>query len=792
MDYLPFNEKYLDWPTISSLILKDNKLQKGIITLHSPMGSNKTGIIKNISDLAKSQGLGVLSISPRITLAKKIADDLELNFYNDKFNNFPLNYYSVVINSIRKKLTEYQINTKFFKNHIVILDEAVQMLFHLNSKIVKKFEAITILDAIIKNAHTIIISDAHLNQESFSIYACMRNISYDIIKGQAITDNSIANIIYDPVFPQNLLNYNNNFYINKTDNSYYLKNNTDEHNRNFIELDYKYALISVYEHSINGGKSYISCDSKKEAEMIKGFLEAYVNKHFAPTEKMPYPPNIILCSSDNSKSEFIRNLLTNLIDIDIFITTPVVSTGLSFNNSIKTIIKYDSISEKYIKEDLKIFDRIYGFFKGNTIHYTDQLQMLFRIRNIKDIYISFANSIDYIDTKKLNQYYTDDELRNDFNSSSRITDILLGKINSNLNFGSRHQYKCNPNNISMLEYVRLYEHLDVNSNIDHINYELPNNLSIFLMQKFYISEMAKHFSYPHYWTRRFIIQQGHSLIIDGDANRLNDKNLTYVYNDNQLQYLKNAHKNIIDKNYFQQICPFNLSDNLANYQEAWFLYYQEMFKYRPLLQIDISEINIEDINFNNPKDIEKYKAYILQNIKFEKNSAIEIAEFNYLLNSQNIHKCEQVIIYINYLNQNNYLNALQSTNLSIFDQKCKLFIEMINLLHNQFPNGWDSNLLTNNQELVQFIAYNYDFIKKLFNRTMIPGKEIYLVHKIIELGIQLPKQKNYYKLKCKRYIFKTDNQFINIEKIINNWNNLHLDRCCLLLNDYIKHNFTQY
>lgn len=759
------DQEYLNWSFFKSNCLTYKQhLYKGMISICSPMGSGKTKILANISSLAKKQKLKVLALSSRVTLARKLSLDLDLNLYSDDIEYITqdnLDEYCIVINSLNSKLEKFEKLSHDFKDYVIIIDEAVQLLHNLSSGIIDSYNTIINIEQMIKNAHTVVLADAHLNQNVIDIFDSMRTIDYENIKLDSYKKNQpVINFLSPNISIEQRTKYT----INRKDHNFNLTNITREHNKKFIEMNYEDAISSLFNDITIGTKIYIASDSKEEAEMIRGFIYAHFERNFIPNALMMSPLRVLLITADNSKSKEVLDLLDDpneLKKYDIVICSPAVSTGISIDGD-----QLSSIS--------KTFKVIYGFFRGSSIHYMDMLQMLFRVRDTKEIKFAFIQDIAY--NGGVRQYYTEKEVKCNLDSNARITNVLLGQIPIKLNLGETHYYSAYDGKISMPEFDKIYSKMKIDDNFNiKTNKYMPNELSVFLVHKYYVNEMRKSYSTPSYQFRNFILSQNHEYIINIDQNNIPNELLTMYSSDLTKQnYIRSiCNKVVINKNQTQ----FNINSiELPQYRKAWKLVYFEIFRIQYIQNTVIpSGFDINKTDLSDPTQMGYRKAHIINSLKV--NSHPDIDVLTTILD--NTDKLEHTLLHLYYL-AGTYLQ--DKSKLSI---KCQLYCTLVPILTQM--SDWNEQSLNNNQQITYFLINHENMIASAFSKNNITTQKVPIINGILKFGLLSSMKSTNNNNHCHK---QTNNiKYKDILSLILTWNNTNIKLGIKLLTKFHKDSY---
>jgi len=788
------DQEYLNWDYFESIYLDSNStIPKGLTSICSPMGSGKTKILANIAKTAKKQRFNILALSSRISLASKLASDLELNSYLDDKQcefNAQLNNYSVCINSLVSKLNNYGKSICDFSEYIIIIDEAVQLIHNLCSSTVDNYKTITAVEYIIKTAHAVVLTDAHLNQDIIDIFETMRYTDYDRIRPNYKQQLSPLDFLGIDLIKSIKQHYSENL----DDSNFHIKNITKAHNKQFIEMGYVDIIHSLYNDISNGLKLYIASDSKMEAETIRGFIYAYFDHNFTPSAALMTKPKVLLITADNSKSKEIQNLLqepSKLTEYDIVICSPAISTGISIdgNEHISTI--YDDILDETVITKFTTFDKIYGIFKGNSIHYTDMMQMLFRVRETRTVTYAFIQS----NSSNIEQYYTQYEIENkfnpafNFNTNIRVANILLNKIQLKPSIGTKRSYIAIDNKVSTNEYTKIYQKMKIENNFDIINQHIPKSLSVFLVQLYHAQEMRKSYTAPNFHFRKLVIDEDHPYSIQYQSvplPELSDMKTMYWQN-----YILSKSKQTNIHNINSPISKIDPAEFELHIQ-AWNTAYSQIFEIGPILNASQPLTYDTNVDLAEPDHRAYYKRSLVELLSpnNQNNEATDIIRM-----IEDKECLEHILVHLYYLIDANVTLTLNNTQLkknSIIIAKCKLHHSLMEILdtsgvsNQQNPSvisnritHWDDNILSQNNDISNFIINNMDLIHAAFpdNNTATKIKTISVIHQISKFGV----------FKHKRTSIRINGDIVSHHKLVINTNELYIKLLTIMANWSCNH-----
>ena len=318
----------------------------GVIGIKSEMATGKTTLVKNYRRAHLDKRF--LVIGHRISLLRELSlpHKLDTTMYSDispekLVEEIAL---SITVDSLHKLATE---NNKYY---CIFIDEARQVVRHiLTASTCKQHRhtIISILQYLIRNAHQVIIADAHLDDLTIDFFMAMRTAGE--------TPLVINNTYTHPSRPV--------FYYEGKDYTALLTNLIAA-----VESEKKVMAVS---------------DSKSIVEK----LERVLTDRFASEEdKGKSKLNKIVWSihADNSGSEenqnFINNISSAVNDVDVLLASPSLCTGVDIQG--------------------EHFDEVYGFFNNVSLTATDCLQALHRYRHGVPLHVWVAPrpSFGYRDT----------------------------------------------------------------------------------------------------------------------------------------------------------------------------------------------------------------------------------------------------------------------------------------------------------------------------------------------------------------------------------------------------------
>jgi hypothetical protein len=352
-----FQERYL--PTIG--------YRPGITMVKSPKGSGKTEALKSLiddirarrfrSDIApKDRALSVLLIGHRQSLIREAAAKLGLQFYLEKGDagNDDLRTLAVCLDSLPKH-NESGASASDGRRpkpyDLVILDESEQVLSHLTGDtIARRFGMERCFDALmheVANAKAVFALDADLGLVTAHAMRTMRSQDWQ---------SRCRIILNAPVVP-----------VQKRVMRLYKS-------RQFLEA-------RVIEAIKRGERCFIVSNAKKYVEVL----------HRMILNACGDGVTIRAITSDNSRDgatiEFIKNIKTAILTVQVVIASPSIGTGVDIT----------------FPGGARMVDRVFGFFYPFVNTHTDIDQQLCRVRNpgAVDVWIDamrfeFTSNVDVI------------------------------------------------------------------------------------------------------------------------------------------------------------------------------------------------------------------------------------------------------------------------------------------------------------------------------------------------------------------------------------------------------------
>lgn len=223
---------------------------------------------------------------------------------------------------------------------------------------------------------------------------------FEYIEG--ILENSNKIITFDGDLGQKTFQY-----INTVGPSIIIENTIKFNPKNYIITDDKNEYSQQILQDIKNKKKIVIVSmSACECEYFKDLIEKFTEK-----EKPENKPNILLYTgqTDDNKKEDLKNVLKTWADADVLLYSPTIEAGVNF--------------------DLDHFDKIYGLICSKSTTPSAFLQMLARVRKIKDNNILILNEHFKYNNLAMQQFYNFNEVKNfvlnleDIKMSSEIKKI---------------------------------------------------------------------------------------------------------------------------------------------------------------------------------------------------------------------------------------------------------------------------------------------------------------------------------------------------------------------------------
>lgn len=322
------NEKYL--------LLE--KINDGITFIKSPKGSGKTHSISNILKKETSGKLGknkkILLIGHRQALIRNLCSQMGLNCYLNEdslSNNKYRDKYGVCLDSLLK--------VKDSIYDIVVIDEVEQVLAHFLSETIGSSNAPQIFrefSRLLARAKKIVVMDADLGWTSV------------LTLTQVITSNRISSTKYLPL----------NFVINQW----------KAPNKNILLYKQKDHLLGVMKEKLKEGKKVFFTSNSKS--IVKELASALIKEEISGRKV-----KLIAVTSENSSTKpvqhFINDIKNQIINYDIVLTSPSLSTGIdiTFENNASEI------------------DCVFGVFENRINSHPEIDQQVSRVRNPKEVHL---------------------------------------------------------------------------------------------------------------------------------------------------------------------------------------------------------------------------------------------------------------------------------------------------------------------------------------------------------------------------------------------------------------------
>jgi hypothetical protein len=297
--------------------------------IKSPLGSGKTTQLKSLIETAKRLKMRLVYIVPRKILSANMSRQLGIDDYQTVKAPRDSAYVSLVINSVGLITDDTR--------EIVIIDESEQVFKQIVSNIISdKKEVIQSIDSLLMRAKTIVCLDAHLSSpitESFVTAALRR--------------------------------------VDRQPRATFIKNESKRFaNRDmFLYAKESELLAKAAELLQQGKKLFIATNGIKKTYIIKHALKAACND-----------AKVFVLNSDNSQGneavEFVFNINEKIQDVDVLITSPSLTSGVSI----------DDVQQH--------FDCVLGFFNSNTGcgDALDAMQQIARVRYTRECHVWYENN----------------------------------------------------------------------------------------------------------------------------------------------------------------------------------------------------------------------------------------------------------------------------------------------------------------------------------------------------------------------------------------------------------------
>jgi len=321
--------------------LPDLPISDGVTFIRSPKGSGKSELLFRKVKEWKRSGKRILLVGHRRALLISLANRLELDCYFTSSGaqmSFvdPTPHYAICIDSIGKRL-----DPDYDEYDVVILDESEQVFAHITSDtlIGKRRSCYWKLFHYLRRATTIVAADADLGQ---------------------ITINSVTHAVGGTT-PYR-------FHMNQYSEGccgVYCYENSDQ------------LLAELLKSIETGGRYYVATNSLFRAETIRQAIQSKFGDRklvMLVTSKTTKDPRVI---------EFLANIKTAILDVDVTIASPTIGTGID--------ISFDNPDP--------LIDGVFGFFVQRVNTHFDIDQQLSRVRNPRDIRLWVDKAQYYFETE---------------------------------------------------------------------------------------------------------------------------------------------------------------------------------------------------------------------------------------------------------------------------------------------------------------------------------------------------------------------------------------------------------
>ena len=316
------NEEYIDKDIDTNIFLKYK-----FNLVKSTTGTGKTTLLQKI--ISNSKIKNIICITSRKNLAAKLANDLQLQFYDnkDQFIYDECYQLSIQLDSLCK--AEYEL----FKDGIVVLDELNSLLCYLRSQTLedKRSDIYCYLVEIIKNARFVIGCDADICNWNIDFLLSIHNTDYIVYYNTFKNKKNTKAIIYD----------NDNKIIQTMIDI-------------VIEAKDNITRFNI-DGSIKDKKFFIGCfDCKKTLDRVKNILSKYCNPEDILTYSSDRPYGLIDTTTWINK--FVLFTPTILYGID-FPHTKVDVFSFTVSNHLNPLSVYQMISRARDQDTLHIYVR---------------------------------------------------------------------------------------------------------------------------------------------------------------------------------------------------------------------------------------------------------------------------------------------------------------------------------------------------------------------------------------------------------------------------------------------------
>lgn len=348
------NRRYLLHQDDPSDTLPPAKAQ--LICVKSPKGTGKTHWMAWFtSPLLSSGEKRILLLTHRIQLSTQGADRLCIPYVTGvkDCETKNLQGMALCVDSLHPN-SQAKFNPEYWGNSVLILDEVMQVIWHLLSSTTCVKERVTIiktlkqlLQNVIRNGGKIIIADADLN-----------DIAIDFIKGLIGWD--IKTHIIE-----------NEYKFNEPWNVYNFKDKNAS------------RLITLLEEKLKKGEKHLLCVSGQKAKSRWGSiaLEAFFKKYI-PDLKILRIDSETVANPKHPAYGCVNKINEVIKDYDLVIATPTIETGVS-------------IEEKH-------FDGVWGIFQGvSTTDSVRQFLSRYRVPVPRYIWVK-STGIGFIGNKSTN------------------------------------------------------------------------------------------------------------------------------------------------------------------------------------------------------------------------------------------------------------------------------------------------------------------------------------------------------------------------------------------------------
>jgi len=303
------------------------------IILKSQKGTGKTTALLALMERLRKEGIKTLLIGHRCVLLNQSSHNLNLSYYGDVAGSLnSQDSLAITLDSL------HRIDTSKWKNCVVLLDEASQVLRHLTGDTAVKQTRRACLDTlrflITNSAHTIMLD------------ADMSSVEIDFLT--RVVPRESINVVVNTQLPTQ---------------------------RKFIQHNSQACLVNYVIEQLKQGKNvYIPSNSKEVVEVI----ERTIN------QQLPDISSKAITSKNSDCADiqlFVRDINNQVEDVQVLLASPSLGTGVDIN--------------------VQHFDVVCAFMtNGSQCSATDVMQHIARVRDIKtnEVHIWVKGGMTQVDT----------------------------------------------------------------------------------------------------------------------------------------------------------------------------------------------------------------------------------------------------------------------------------------------------------------------------------------------------------------------------------------------------------